>query len=93
MQEAELRERLLVVLPTLQHPTFAVTQAQFSSRLKRGVLDRTLRHMAQRGEIERVRAHGPHGPLTHYRLTHTGLTERARTLLARRDTAAPSGAR
>lgn len=84
VKEAELRERLLQVLPTLHHPTFTVIQSQFSSRLKRGLLDRTLRHMTQHGELERVRTSGPKGDVTQYRLTPIGLTERARILLAQR---------
>jgi DNA-binding HxlR family transcriptional regulator len=84
VKEDEVRERLLVALPTLRHPTFAVLQAQLPPRVKRGVLDRTLRHMVQNGEAVRTRLAGPHGTTTHYRLTHAGLTERARTLLARR---------
>lgn len=83
-REAELREKLLLVLPTLRHPTFRVIQNQFNSRLKRGVLDRTLRHMAQDGLIRKGTTRSSGATVRHYQLTHDGLTERARVVLAQR---------
>ena len=84
MKEPQLREKLLLVLPTLQWPTFKVIQAQFNDRLKRGVLDRTLRHMVQDGVAERVTVDPEGGRTKRYRLTQEGLTERARLMLAQR---------
>lgn len=84
VKEAELRPGLLLVLPTLRHPTFRVIQAQFSDRLKRGVLDRTLRHMAQDGALERVTTRSGGSIRKEYRLTQQGLTERAEVMLAQR---------
>jgi hypothetical protein len=84
VKEPQLREKLLLVLPTLQWPTFKVIQAQFNDRLKRGVLDRTLRHMVQDGVAERVTVDSEGGRTKRYRLTQEGLTERARLMLAQR---------
>ncbi len=87
MKEDELRERLLVVLPTLRHPTFTVIQGKFSSRLKRGVLDRTLRHMRQDGLVDVATDRKAGHLVRRYRLTQAGLTERARTMLSQRQRA------
>jgi DNA-binding PadR family transcriptional regulator len=84
MKEPELRERVLVMLPTLRDPSFKVIQAQFSSRLKRGVLDRTLRHMCQEELIVPVMVTKSGHSVRCYRLTQTGLTERARLVLSKR---------
>jgi DNA-binding PadR family transcriptional regulator len=85
VKEQELRGRLLVLLPTLRHPTFTVIQGRFTSRLKRGVLDRTLRHMRQDGLLETVshQTASGHAVLV-YRLTQAGLTERAHLVLSQR---------
>lgn len=84
MKEPELRERLLVMLPTLRDPSFKVIQAQFSSRLKRGVLDRTLRHMCQEDVVTTVMVNKSGHSVRCYRLTQEGLTERARLVLSKR---------
>jgi hypothetical protein len=81
VKENELRERLLVMLPTLRHPTFMVISSRFSSRVKRGLLDRTLRHMRQDGLIEESVTAKDGGTVRRYRLTQEGLTERAHLML------------
>ncbi len=81
MKEQELRERLLVMLPTLRHPTFMVISSRFSSRVKRGLLDRTMRHMRQDGLLEELVVTTSSGTARRYRLTQEGLTERAHLML------------
>ncbi len=81
MKETELRERLLVMLPTLRHPTFMVISSRFSSRVKRGLLDRTLRHMRQDGLVEETVGSKDGVSVRRYRLTQEGLTERAHLML------------
>ena len=81
MKEHELRERLLVMLPTLRHPTFMVISSRFSSRVKRGLLDRTMRHMRQDGLLEELVVTTSSGTARRYRLTQDGLTERAHLML------------
>lgn len=81
MKEQELRERLLVMLPTLRHPTFMVISSRFSSRVKRGLLDRTMRHMRQDGLLEELVVTTSSGTARRYRLTQDGLTERAHLML------------
>jgi DNA-binding PadR family transcriptional regulator len=81
VKEQELRERLLVMLPTLRHPTFMVISSRFSSRIKRGLLDRTMRHMRQDGLLEDVVVSTESGVARRYRLTQEGLTERAHLML------------
>jgi DNA-binding PadR family transcriptional regulator len=84
VKEDELRERLLELLPTLRHPTFTVIHGQVSSRVKRGLLDRTLRHLRQDGLVEaHVSRVGGH-TVRRYQITQQGLSERARLLLAKR---------
>jgi DNA-binding PadR family transcriptional regulator len=81
VKEQELRERLLMMLPTLRHPTFIVISSRFSSRIKRGLLDRTMRHMRQDGLLEETVVATEQGSVRRYRLTQEGLTERAHLML------------
>jgi hypothetical protein len=84
VKEAELREKLLVVLPTLRNPTFRVIQGQFNDRLKRGLLDRTMRHMISDGLLQKATVRSTGQPVRRYQLTHDGLTERAHLMLSQR---------
>lgn len=84
MKEDELRERLLLLLPTLRRPTFSVIHGQVPSRVKRGVLDRTLRHMRQDGLLEERVGRSSGHAVRSYHLTQQGLTDRARLVLGQR---------